>query len=185
MTGSELTIGARPRADRFYAGGDDVKLGSFPLPLPRGVLPPRRLMRGCAAKSDEAGNPAASETRAGETQLVQGSTAPRAGLHSYRTSWYGCRGRVRPVGGGGPGGSQALPVLRTVHGLRNVLDVLHPSAFVKLPKGQHYKVKLELWQRLPEMRGRVSFRIHRDDLASSGPCAGLGFLLMRRNVALE
>ena len=80
------------------------------------------------------------------------------GTDKVKLAWYPAIGAFPRASNGWPEGGvrgwnvgsrghcrgSALHVVRPVHGLRNLLDVLSNNCFVKLPKGEHYKIRLEL-----------------------------------------
>ena len=132
-------------SDRFYAGGDDVKLGLVSIAIAQGRFAAEAIdarLRGKNPTKPEILPPAKPE----RVKLSWYKEAPRHERAYIPTELRGMDAEVES----GLSAEEAREEAKRCLSCGLCMDCetcwmyCTPSAFVKLPKGQHYKVKLEL-----------------------------------------
>jgi dissimilatory sulfite reductase alpha subunit len=102
--------------------------------------------------------------RQNQARLVQGGRAARAQTRRRGRTRARHRDRTRPLRSRGRRGSQALHVVRHVHGLRDLLDVLQQQLFCEAAERRTLQSQTGVVQRLQEVRRRVPLRLYRNEL---------------------
>ncbi len=141
------------KEDGVYSGGDDVELGPGHhrhLPGPVRRRGHRRPLPGQHPGEAREAHP--HQDGSHEDLLVQGGLQERAGPPARGTARHGDGDRARPRRTAGPRRGQAVHVLRAVHGLRDLLDVLHQQLFRQAAQGRALQGQAGSVQRLQEVR---------------------------------
>ncbi len=113
-------------AEGVYAGGDDVELGLVTIAISQGRFAAEAIdarLRGKPLEKPVSPPPIPRERV--KLDWYKGSPRHERAHIGCRAAHHGGGDRVGLVRGGGAGRSQALHVVRNVHGLRELLDVLH------------------------------------------------------------
>ncbi len=154
------------KVEGVYSGGDDRGACPGDHRHLAGPLRGRGDRRPAARKAARTTlGSAGHHRRQAETLLVQGSAPARAAARSRRGARDGHRNRGGPDRRRGPGRSQTLHVVRHVHGLRNLLDVLHQQLLRQAAQRRTLSRQAGSLQRVQEVRRRVSMRLHRSGMS--------------------
>ena len=122
--------------DGVFSGGDDIGLGLVSIAIGQGRFAAEAIdarLRGTTPEKPAVGPPITPEHM--KPGWYQREHPSRPGASSRRPAGARDRDRAGPVGRRGARRSQALHVVRTVHGLRNLLDVLHEQRLRETAEG--------------------------------------------------